>query len=252
VEWYSIDEFFFRAVPRPGRSLQQTAEALRDHLLQAIGVPVTVGIARTKTLAKLISDTAKPFGARALLDADAERELLARLPVTEVSGIAQRRAARLEPHGIRTCLDLARADRLLVRRLLTRAGEALWYELNGEGILPLLTERPPHKTLSRGGSLGGATADPDRLHAWLVRNLERLVEELEHHVVKAGKLSVYLLHQDGTAGLGRAELVSPTDRFDVLLDAARPCLIGGEVGGKVHAGTPSRGNSWMRSQGQRV
>src|SRR5436309_3505488 len=68
VEYYSIDEFFFLALPIRGLSLQETAEALRDRIWQTVGVPVTVGIARTKTLAKLISDTAKPFGALAVLD----------------------------------------------------------------------------------------------------------------------------------------------------------------------------------------
>src|SRR5262249_4807505 len=87
VEYYSIDEVFFHVLPLPGRSLQQTAEALRDHIRRAVGVPVTVGIARTKTLAKLISDTAKPFGALAVLDRDAEMLLLGRLPVPGGSGI---------------------------------------------------------------------------------------------------------------------------------------------------------------------
>jgi nucleotidyltransferase/DNA polymerase involved in DNA repair len=224
VEFYSVDEFFFRAVPHRGLSLQETAEALRDRVLKEVGVPVTVGVGRSKTLAKLISDTAKPFGALALLDRDAEWGLLDRHPVTAVSGIADRRAARLEPHGITTCLDLAFADRLLVRELLTRVGEALWYELNGEPVLPLYTDRPPHKVLSRGGSLGGATADPDRVYAFLVRNVERLIEELEFHVVRAGALSVYLMHWDGTEGFGKRDLPSPTDRFDLLLEAARDCF----------------------------
>jgi nucleotidyltransferase/DNA polymerase involved in DNA repair len=225
VEYYSVDEFFFRAVPRRGLSLQETAEALRDHILRAVGVPVTVGIARTKTLAKLVSDTAKPFGALALLGGrDVEWSLLDRTPVTAVTGIADRRAARLEPHGITTCLDLVFADRLLIRELLTRVGEALWYELHGDPVLPLYTERPPHKVLSRGGSLGGATADAARVYAFLVRNLERLIEELEFHVVRAGALSVYVMHWDGTEGFGKRDLPSPTDRFDLLLEEARWCF----------------------------
>ncbi len=150
--------------------------------------------------------------------------LLERLPVTEVSGIANRRAARLEPHGITTCLDLALADRRLVRSLLTITGEALWYELNGEAVLPFYTERPPHKMLSRGGSLGGPNEQPERVYAWLVRNLERLVEELEFHVVRAGALSVYILHKDGSDGFARILLPSHTDRFDLLLEAARAAL----------------------------
>jgi nucleotidyltransferase/DNA polymerase involved in DNA repair len=224
VEYYSIDEFFFEVLPLPGRSYQETAEALRDHILETIGVPVTVGVARTRTIAKLISDTAKPFGALALLDVEAERALLDRTPVKEVSGIGERREATLQSYGIETCLDLAFADRLFVRRLLTATGEALWYELNGDAVLPLNTERPPHKILSRGGSLGGATADPQRVQAWLVRNVERLVEELEFHAVKAGCLSVYLMHWDGSEGLARMVLPSPTDRFDLLVEVGRWCF----------------------------
>ena len=68
VEFYSIDEFFFAATPLRGRTFQETAEVIRDRIWNAFRVPVTVGIARTRTLAKLISDAAKPFGALAVLD----------------------------------------------------------------------------------------------------------------------------------------------------------------------------------------
>jgi nucleotidyltransferase/DNA polymerase involved in DNA repair len=225
VEYYSIDEFFFQAEPQPGQSFQQWAEALRDHIAKAVGVPATIGIARTRTLAKLISDTAKPFGARAVLEPPAEHALLASRPVTDITGIASRRARRLAPYGIRTCLDLARADRRLVRSLLTIAGEALWYELNGEAVTPLHTQRPPHKVLSRGGSFGEATADPQRILAWLVRNLERLVEELEFHRVRTDRLEVYLNYREEEEGaFGRVDLPAPTDRFDLLLEEAKRAL----------------------------
>jgi DNA polymerase V len=224
VEYYSIDEFFFHAIPYRGLPLQQTAEAMRDHILRTIGVPVTVGIARTRTLAKLVSDTGKPFGAVALLDPDAERTLLGRLPVTEISGVAGRRAARLSAFGVRTCLDLASADRPLVKKLLTVVGEALWWELNGDPVIPLHTDRPPHKMLARGGSLGGQTDDPERLNGWVTRNVERLVEELEHHIVQVGSLSVYVTHKDGSEGVARKGMASPTDRFDLLLATAQACF----------------------------
>jgi DNA polymerase V len=72
----------------------------------------------------------------------------------------------------------------------------LWHELNGVAVRPVYTDRPPHKILSRGGGLGEATADPDRLHGWLARNAERLVEELHYHAVAAGRLQVYVGHKD--------------------------------------------------------
>ncbi len=224
VEYYSIDEFFFAAEPGPDGSFQRLAERIRGAILDRVGVPVTVGIARTRTLAKLISDMAKPFGALAILDRRAEEELLAERPVTEITGIAGRRAARLSPWGILTCLDLARADRRLVRSLLTATGEALWWELNGEDVRPIQSRRPSHKALSRGGSFGEATHRPTVLYAWLVRNLERLIEELEYHAVAAGRLTVQVIYKDGRSGVGQATLPVPSDRFDVLLDVVRPCL----------------------------
>jgi nucleotidyltransferase/DNA polymerase involved in DNA repair len=225
VEYYSIDEFFFDATLPPGQSPQELAEALRDRFKAVVGVPATVGIARSKSLAKLVSDNAKPFGALALTDPDAERALLDRLPVTAITGIAARRAARLESLGVRSCLDFALADRRRIRRLLTVVGEVLWWELNGTPVQPLYTERPPHKVLSRGGSLGGPTADPDRLHAWLARNTERLVEELEYHAVAAGRLQVIIMHWNGGTGAHEIDLAQPTDRFDRLLDAGKQCFV---------------------------
>ena len=224
VEYHSIDEFFFLANPLTGRSFDETAQAIRERIFAETRVPVTVGIARTRTLAKLISDAAKPFGALAVLKPADEVEFLANRPVTEITGIAGRRARRLDPWGIRTCLDLARADRRLVREVLTASGEALWWELNGEPVQPIHTTRPAHKALSRGGSFGQATADPIIVYAWLVRNIERLIEELEFHKVVTGRITVWVGYKDGQSGIGQTTLSVPTDRFDTLLDVSRPCL----------------------------
>jgi nucleotidyltransferase/DNA polymerase involved in DNA repair len=224
VEYYSIDEFFFDATPPRGLDPARYAATIRDEIRERVGVPVTVGIARTRTLAKLISDTGKPFGAVAVLDRASEEAVLGRLAVTEVTGIAGRRERRLGPWGIRSCLDLAHADRRLVRRVLTASGEALWWELNGEAALPLHPERPLHKVLSRGGSFGEATDRPTVIWAWLVRNLERLVEELEYHEIRTGRVTVWIGYRDGRAGEGHATLEVPTARFDRLLEAFRPCV----------------------------
>ena len=224
VEYYSIDEFCFVAKTTKGKTFQQWGESIRDAIWERLGVPTTIGIARTRTLAKLISDAAKPFGALAVLDRETEENLLRNRAVTEIAGIAGRRAARLLPWGIQTCLDLAKADRRLVRELLTASGEALWWELNGDPVTPIHPKRPAHKALSRGGSLGESTEDPVVLHAWLVRNLERLIEELEYHEVLAGRLTVWVSYKSGEFRVGQTTLTVPTNRFDLLLDVARPCL----------------------------
>lgn len=225
AEYYSIDEFFFEAPPSSSREpMQTTAGHIRDQIMRETGLPVTVGIGRTRTLAKLFSDTAKPFGAVAVLTREHERELLARMSVTEISGIAGRRAARLAPHGIRTCLDFAEANGRLILELLTKTGFELWEELNGRPVNPVRTERPPHKVLARGGSLMGDVADPTVLWAWCVRHLERLIEELRYHQVRTGKLEVAVAWKSGDSTAGSARLDDPSDRFDELIDAARVAL----------------------------
>ncbi len=224
VEYYSIDEFFFLAAPRQNQTFQQLAQTIHDRIRNEVQVSVRVGIARTRSLAKLISDSAKQSSAEVILDLESETALLAERPVTDITGIAGRRAARLIHWGIRTCLDFARADRRLIRSLLTASGEKLWWELNGDPVEPIHPQRTTHKMLSRGGSLGGSTSDPTALHAWLVRNLERLIEELEYYEVLAGKVTVCLSYKDGESGVGQTTLTVPSDRFDILLEALRSGL----------------------------
>jgi DNA polymerase V len=218
VEYYSIDEFFWRG---EASCENNAAEKVRDHIQKAVGVPMTVAYARTRTLAKLFADTAKPFGAVVITDRDRERELLAKTPVTEIAGIARRKAARLEPHGIRTCLDLANASGLLVRKLLTVTGHDLWLELNGVQATPIRPTRSPHKMIARGGSLAGRVHDPFTIYGWLVRNVERLIEELHYHEVRPKALTVYVNYHDADSAGRTVYLNVPSDRFDELLEAAK-------------------------------
>ena len=224
VEYYSIDEFFWRHEPERGRTLDETVIEIRDRIKSVVGIPMTTSIARTRTLAKLFADTQKPFGAVAVVDPDHEVQLLAGIPVMEIAGIGRRRAARLEPFGIRSCLDLRNASGLLIQQLLTVVGHDLWLELNGVPVQPIRPERSAHKNIARGGSLAGRVSDPVKLYGWLVRNVERLVEELNYHAVRPRLLSIHLAYVDGGAGFGQVRLPVPSDRFDVLLDAAKVAM----------------------------
>jgi DNA polymerase V len=224
VEYSSIDEFFWEGHTAAKSSYQQTAEAVRGHIKKVVGVPMTVAFARTRTLAKLFADTAKPFGAVAVEDEGHETELLGRLPVTEIAGIASRRAARLEPYGVKTCLDFRKACGRTIKRILTASGHDLWLELNGERVTPIRPNRTPHKMISRGGSLAGQVSDPHTLYGWLVRNVERLIEELHYHEVRPETISLYVGYHNLESAGGSVRLTTPSDRFDVLMDAARIAL----------------------------
>lgn len=217
VEFYSIDEFFFDAtyfpdVLREARTLQQT-------ILDQVGVPVTIGISLSRSLAKLISDDAKPFGCKVLLEG--VPEFLRHLPVEAITGIGGRSARKLNERGIQNCHDFISAPRRFIRKLMTVKGEKLWFELRGEPCDPIQTARKPHRAISRGGSLGGKTDDPAILNGWLVRNVERLIEELDYHQVYTGRVSLVLV---GEFSWGAKEDLCPTATFYVLVAVLKRLL----------------------------
>lgn len=216
VEFYSIDESFFET----REASPAVAGALQQAILSRVGVPASVGIAPTKTLAKLASDSAKPFGIGVVADDTQRRALLAGLPVTEISGIARRSAAHLARHGIATCEQFAAADRAFIRWLLTKAGEDLWWELNGVPVKPVAVAQPAHKFISRGGSIGRASTDPERVTAFVVRNTERLIEALDHYQMACEELSLELLFRDSPGRRQRASLHGGRYELDVLRQAA--------------------------------
>jgi nucleotidyltransferase/DNA polymerase involved in DNA repair len=89
VEYYSIDEMFFDADGVDPKNLQQ-------RILNDVGVPVTIGISTTRSLAKLASDNAKPFGCWSATSNEQIAELLHDRPVDEITGIANRSSRKLE------------------------------------------------------------------------------------------------------------------------------------------------------------
>lgn len=213
VEFYSIDEFFFVAEPEAAQHVQQA-------LIQGVGVPVSVGIAPTKTLAKLISDSVKPLGSGVIANDADRRQLLHGKPVTEITGIARKSAARLARHGITTCDQYANADRAFIRWLLTKRGEDLWWELNGTPVQPIMQTRPEHKFVSRGGSIGAASSDPARITAFVVRNSERLVEALNHYRIVCDSLTLSLLFTNSPERAARVSMLGSTADGESICQAA--------------------------------
>lgn len=219
TETYSVDECFFQLPDR--EAPEKFALTVRDTIKKHVGLPITVGLGRSKTLAKLISDTAKPFGAKVVLGPEAERIFLVKMPIMAVAGIAGRRAQRLQRFGIRTCLDYINTDPRTIREVLTVEGLKLWHELRGDPVLPLLTSRKRYQILTRGGSVGQPTLNKERGWGFVARNLERLIEELQFHKLKTAKVELAMqFYRNDFSYVYRVaseRLESCTDRFDVLV-----------------------------------
>lgn len=216
VEFYSIDEMFFIAQDAD----IQVAQGLQRAIAQRVGVPASVGIAPTKILAKLCSDSAKPLGCKVVASESQRAALLEGLPVTEVSGIGSRSAAKLAQHGIVTCDQFASAERAFIRWLLHKPGEDLWWELNATPVLEVLPARKAHKFIARGGSIGKPSRDRQRVAAFVVRNVERLVEALHYHQVCCDTLTLELSFREVRSRAVRCTMMGSTSELKALRDAA--------------------------------
>jgi DNA polymerase V len=136
LEIYSIDEAFLGLFGFEAR-LEAHARELRQTVLQWTGIPVSVGIAPTKSLAKVANRLAKTDGVRCLLDEASQREALARLELTDLWGIAGRLAARLSATSITTPLELRDADHRLIRERFNVVLERMVLELRGDACIGL-------------------------------------------------------------------------------------------------------------------
>jgi DNA polymerase V len=147
VEIYSIDEAFLKLAGIAQEQLPEMAAAIRRTVRQWTGIPVSVGIGPTKTLAKAANHIAKKdpsaAGVRLLIAREARGEALARLPVGDVWGIGRCWARFLEGHGIRTALASSQLPDSWIRGHQNVIALRTATELRGTPCIPLELAPPP-------------------------------------------------------------------------------------------------------------
>ncbi len=148
IDVYSIDEAFldFSGMNTSETFIEYCREMVR-HIHKGTGIPISLGIAPTKTLAKMASKFAKKhkgYKGVCLIDTDEKREKALKLfPVEDVWGIGYRSVERLHNQGIKTAWDLTQKSESWIKRELTITGVRTWKELRGESCIS--TEELPHK-----------------------------------------------------------------------------------------------------------
>lgn len=151
AEVYSIDESFADLTGIPG-NLTQFGRDMRTKILRCTGIPVGVGIAKSKTLAKLANHTAKRLQAETggvvdICDPFKRDWVLRNTEVKEVWGIGKRMTAHLEAMGIHTAMDLAKADPWTLRQKFSVVVEKTARELAGTPCLELEEADPPKQEI---------------------------------------------------------------------------------------------------------
>lgn len=233
IELYSIDEAFLRVeAPRAG-DLTGFGREIQRKVYKWTGVPLSVGVAETKTLAKLANHLAKKSDkTRGVLDltrSPFQDLALARTPVGEVWGIGRRYAKLLKERGIHTAQQLRDVDVRWARKALTVVGARLVEELRGVSCLPIETCPPPKKSLTCSRSFGRVIETSGELREAVACFTVRVAERLRRHKLAAGAVTVFVatnrFSKDAEyyANSATVEMAYPTDSTPELLERAAAC-----------------------------
>lgn len=160
LEIYSIDEAFLDLSQLPILDYVTWGRDIRAKILQWIGIPVSIGIAPTKTLAKLASEQAKrDQSLEGVLSfaQDTPQPHLAQTPIEDIWGIGWRLTPRLKAEGIHTAQELAELAPRRAQQLMGIRGRQVVAELNGTSCFPLEREHKPRQTIARTRTFGQDT-----------------------------------------------------------------------------------------------
>jgi len=193
---YSIDECFVYLDGMEHLDLKAWGEELHKKIKRSVGMPVSIGLAPNKTLAKMASHFAKKYqGYRhcCMIDSDEKRiKALKLYPIDEVWGIGRRYAARLEALGVKTAYDFAEHSQTWVKATFNNIViERTWRELNGEDCVPN-EEMAKKKSICTSRSFNGMITDLDGLRTHVSNYAARCAEKLRQQGTVASIVGVFL------------------------------------------------------------
>jgi DNA polymerase IV len=232
VEGLSIDEAFLDVggLRRVSGTPREIAVELRRQVAQRVGLPISVGVARTKFLAKVASGVAKPDGLL-VVPPDRELDFLHPLPVERLWGVGQVTAAKLRSRGITTVGEVARlAEPTLVAMLGRASGRHLHALAHNRDPRPVEVGRRRHSIGSQ-HALGRAPRSPEDIDAAAVALVDRVTRRMRA-AGRVGRTVVLRLRFDDFSRATRSHTLPQAtaatrtilDTVRVLLAAATPTI----------------------------
>ena len=193
---YSIDECFMYLDGIELDHLQKWGENLHKRVKREVGMPISIGLAPTKTLAKTASKLAKKYEVYkhcCMIDSDYKREkALEWCPIEDVWGIGRRYAAKLQSLGVKTALDFAKHHKDWVRLTFNNINIVrTWQELNGEDAVPN-EELAKKKSICTSRSFNGMISDIEGLRTHVSNYAARCAEKLRMQNTVASIVGVFV------------------------------------------------------------
>ena len=231
---YSIDESFVYLHGMENVDLKKWGEDLHKRILKSVGMPVSIGLAPTKTLAKMASYYAKRYQGYkhcCLIDNDEKRvKALKLFPVEEVWGIGRKYAARLIAQQVKTAYDFASRNGSWVRAMFNNIViYRTWAELNGEDMVPN-EELAKKKSICTSRSFQRMISDFTELRTHVSNYAARCAEKLRMQDTVASVVGVFINTNPFREDLQQycnfqeVRLLTPSSSTTTIVKAAREAL----------------------------
>ena len=231
---YSIDECFVYLDGMENINLQKWGENLHKRIKKSVGMPVSIGLAPNKTLAKIASKLAKKFKEYkhcCIIDEDYKRiAALKWLPIEDVWGIGRRYAEKLHALGCQTAYDFSIHHKDWVRATFNNINIVrTWQELNGEDVVPN-EELAKKKSICTSRSFNGMIADKDTLRTHISNYASRCAEKLRKQNTVVSIVGVFVSSNPFREDLlqywkyDEKRLITPTSSTIPIVKAASEVL----------------------------
>ena len=231
---YSIDECFVYLDGMENINLQKWGENLHKRIKKSVGMPVSIGLAPNKTLAKIASRLAKKFEVYrhcCIIDNNENRiAALKWLPIEDVWGIGRRYTEKLHALGCQTAYDFACHHKDWVRLTFNNINIVrTWQELNGEDIVPN-EELTKKKSICTSRSFNGMISDKDTLRTHIANYASRCAEKLRKQNTVASIVGVFVSSNPFREDLlqywkyDEKRLITPTSSTILIVQAAAEVL----------------------------
>ncbi|MDZ4182240.1 MAG: Y-family DNA polymerase [Candidatus Cloacimonadaceae bacterium] len=196
IEIYSIDEAFLGLNGFRIRDLNEYGKQIRKVVKQWTGIPVSVGISKTKTLAKVANHYAKRVkgfgGSLVLLDDERIEKALTQLPIKEIWGIGRQYEKFLNQNGIQNAWQLRNAAEKFVDHYMTSVGHKTVLELQGYAAIDIDEAPQSKKSILCSKSFGKQVSDLAELQEAVATYITRAAEKLRAQHCVAGHMMVFL------------------------------------------------------------
>ena len=233
---YSINECFVYLQGMEQVDLKLWGEKLHEKIRRWVGMPVSIGLAPNKTLAKVASHFAKKYaGYRhcCMIDSDEKRQKALKLfPIEDVWGIGHRYAAKLSRYGVKTAYDFSVMHRDWVRLTFNNiVVERTWAELNGEDCVPNEVYARK-KSICTSRSFNGMVSDLETLNTHVANYAARCAEKLRSQKTVATVVGVFINTNAFREDLAQywnfkeVRLLTPSSSTVTIVQAAKEALKG--------------------------